>query len=110
MWPYQNVTRRQLEEKKDAVEAMLRDLGAVPTWRPGIAETALSARTVYQYRDSLYRVDEVLFPRKPFLVIECADREEYARNNTMEDAEPFPWDLGEEELLAELQALLEGKP
>ena len=31
MWPYQSVTRQQLEEKKDRVERLLQKLGAVPT-------------------------------------------------------------------------------
>ncbi len=52
-------------------------------------------------------MDEVLFPQKPFLVMEWAGREEDVRNNGMEDTDPFPWDLGEEEILAELQKLLE---
>ena len=70
-------------------------------------ETFLSRRTVYRFEDSFYRVDELLFREKPFLVMECASREEEVQNNTMEDADPFPWDLGEEEILAELRELLE---
>lgn len=116
MWPYPDITRQQLEEKKDLVERLLVKLGAVPTglghphpvssYGAGVAETVFSDRTVYRYRGSFYRVDEVLFREKPFLVMECASREEDARNNMMEDADPFPWDLGEEELLAELRELL----
>ena len=116
MWPYRDVTRRQLEEAKDRVEVLLLRLGAEPTrlgephsvasYGAGVEERVLSDRTVYRYRGWFYRVDEVLFPQKPFLVIECADREENIRNNAMEDADPFPWDLGEEELLAELRELL----
>lgn len=119
MWPYQNVTRRQLEEKKDLVERLLTRLGAVPThlgqphpvstYGPGMGETHLSRRAVYRYKGSFYRVDEVLFREKPFLVMECAGREEDVRNNAMEDADPFPWDLGEAELLAELRTVLEGE-
>ena len=52
-------------------------------------------------------MDEVLFPEKPFLVLEYASREEEVRANVMEDADPFPWDLGEGELLAELRAVLD---
>ena len=82
--------------------------------RPGAAPSrlllwdgVLSRRAVYRYQDGFYRVDEVLFPQKPFLVMEWAGREEDVRNNGMEDTDPFPWDLGEEEILAELQKLLE---
>ncbi len=116
-WPYADVTRRQLEERKDLVERLLQKLGAVPTGLglphpvsscgTGGAETVLSRRAVYRYQDGFYRVDEVLFPQKPFLVMEWAGREEDVRNNGMEDTDPFPWDLEEEEILAELQKLLE---
>lgn len=118
MWPYKTVTRGQLEKKKDLVERLLERLGAVPTdlGRPhpvssygaGIGETFLSDRTVYRCGGGFYRVDELLFREKPFLVMEWAGREEDVRNNAMEDADPFPWDLGEEELLEELARLLGG--
>ncbi len=117
MWPYQSVTRQQLEEKKDLVERLLQKLGAVPTglgqphpvssYGEGVAESILSRRVVYRYRGGLYRVDEVLFPEKPFLVIEWAGREEDVQRNGMEDTDPFPWDLGEEDLLAELRVVLD---
>lgn len=117
MWPYQSVTRQQLEEKKDLVERLLQKLGAVPTglgqphpvssYGEGVAESILSRRVVYRYRGGLYRVDEVLFPEKPFLVVEWADREEDVQRNGMEDTDPFPWDLGEEDLLAELRVVLD---
>ena len=117
MWPYKTISRHQLEEKKNLVERLLTRLGAVPTdlgpphlvssCGAGGKETFLSRRTVYRFEDSFYRVDELLFREKPFLVMECASREEEVENNTMEDADPFPWDLGEEEILAELRELLE---
>lgn len=117
MWPYQSVTRQQLEEKKDRVEVLLQALGAVPTglgkphsvsgYGPGMGETFLSQRTVFRCGKVFVRVDEVLFPEKPFLVLEYASREEEVRANVMEDADPFPWDLGEGELLAELRAVLD---
>ena len=100
------------------MERLLTRLGAVPTdlgpphlvssCGAGGKETFLSRRTVYRFEDSFYRVDELLFREKPFLVMECASREEEVQNNTMEDAAPFPWDLGEEEILAELRELLAG--
>ena len=79
MWPYQSVTRQQLEEKKDLVERLLQKLGAVPTglglphpvsgYGPGMGETFLSQRTVFRCGKVFVRVDEVLFPEKPFLVL-----------------------------------------
>ena len=36
-----------------------------------------------------------------------AGREEDVQRNGMEDTDPFPWDLGEEDLLAELRVVLD---
>lgn len=104
----------------DRVEALLLRLGAEPTrlgsphpvaaYGPGVAERRISSRTVYRYRGWFYRVDEVLFPEKPFLVLECAGRQELVQSNTMEDADPFPYDMREEELLVELRETLEKEP
>lgn len=40
---------------------------------------------------------------------EVSRRQLEERKDRMEDADPFPWDLGEEVLLAELRELLEGE-
>ena len=85
MWPYQSVTRQHLEEKKDLVERLLQKLGAVPT---GLGQP----HPVSSYGEG---------------VAEWAGREEDVQGNGMEDTDPFPWDMGEEDLLAELRVVLD---
>lgn len=63
-------------------------------------------RKEFELRKDFFRVDEVLFPNKPFIVIEWTDRMEYALNNVMEDTEPFPYDLNDEEIIEEVKNIL----
>lgn len=66
-------------------------------------------RPVFEYRGQYYRVDEVCFFGKPYIVIECGTYDELI-NNTMEDTEPLPYDLTEDELLNEVKYLLRIEP
>lgn len=111
------VTRAEFELRKDFVEKALMEVGATPTDLGGshtstnyfddTSETTISNRTVLTYNKGYYRVDEFLLsPDKPFIVIECADTEEQARNNVMEDADPFPYDLSDSDIRKEIKELL----
>ena len=42
-------------------------------------------------------MDEVLFEDKPFIVLVCGTLQELM-NNTMEDLDPFPYDLENDEI------------
>lgn len=59
-------------------------------------------RPVFEYNGLYYRVDEICFPNKPFIVIECGTYDELLKN-CMEDVDPFPCDLTDDELLAEVK-------
>lgn len=72
-------------------------------------ETHRSERSVFTYKGLFFRVDEVFFSQKPFIVIECGDLDELM-NNIMEDAEPFPYDLSYEELCDEVKYSLGIEP
>ena len=61
-----------------------------------------SVRPTFEYNGQYYRVDKVCFSDKPFIVIEYGTYDELM-NNAMEDAEPFPYNLTEEELLNEVK-------
>lgn len=50
-------------------------------------------------------MDEVCFPKKPFIVFECGTYEELLKN-IMEDMDPFPYDLSEQDLCLEVQVAL----
>ncbi|MBP3384715.1 MAG: hypothetical protein J6M22_04525, partial [Firmicutes bacterium] len=69
----------------------------------------ISSRSAFEYNGQYYRVDEVCFSGKPFVVIECGTYEDLM-NNTMEDIEPFPYDLTEDELLKEVKYSLDIEP
>ena len=59
-------------------------------------------RSIFAYCGEYFRVDEMFFNKRPFIVIECGTYDDVMRN-TMEDAEPFPYDLTDEELIMEVQ-------
>ena len=121
MWIYEHVTRQEFESIKDVVETYIVMLGGnkVSIELPYEQRTRssvgndfvenISTRPVFEYKGEYYRVDEVCFPGKPFIVIECGTYEELI-NNVMDEADPFPYDLTEDELLKEVKYSLEIEP
>lgn len=121
MWIYECVTREEFESIKDKVEKFIVMLGgnAVSVDLPYEQRTRsysgndivenISTRSAYEYMGQYYRVDEVCFSGKPFIVIECGTYDELI-NNGMEDADPFPYDLTEDELLKEVKYTLRIEP
>ena len=79
MWDYSCITRKEFEAVKD------------------------------KYNELYYRVDEVCFYKKPFIVIQCGTFNELM-NNIMEDMDPFPYDLSDAELLNEVKYSLGIEP
>lgn len=116
MWTYTNISREDFEIKKNQIENIMIYCGALPiechvthevsTFGRTVSDTIISDRTIYEYNGNFFRVDEVLFPAKPFIVIEWTDNIEYALNNVMEDTDPFPFDLTNEELIKEIEFIL----
>lgn len=116
MWWYETISREDFEKKKDYVESIIKELGAYPTelryttpittYSGDNKDTVISSRIVFLYHNRYYRVSEVLFPEKPFIVIEVANTENEVKNNTMDDADPFPYDLSDEEILEEVKLSL----
>lgn len=120
MWKYECVTRQEFEKIKDKVEKNIVMLGGkeVPISLSYIQRANLYSddvidkshiRSAFEYNDNFYRVDEVLFSDKPFIVIECGTYDELIKN-IMEDATPFPYDLTEDELLNEVKYSLGIEP
>ena len=66
-------------------------------------------RTVYTLNGLYFRLDEICFADKPYIVAEVGTLDD-VMNNGMEDADPFPYDLSEEELENEVMLFLEEKP
>lgn len=121
VWYYDNVSRADFEKVKDIIEEIMIKLGAeifkidlpyeqkTTNYSGVFEETFYSKRPVYIYKGEYFMIDEVLFSKKPFIVIECGNITELL-NNTMEDADPFPYDLPYEELINEVKYSLGIEP
>lgn len=118
MWPYKDISRSVFENRKEFIGTVFKELGCsvldinlpydqkTTTYGSNLKEEWISECPVYQYASRYFRIDEVLFPQVPFFAIECADTLEQVMNNVMEDADPFPYDLSDEEIIQELKHLL----
>ena len=108
MWKYTDITRDEFEKIKDHIEEIMVAHGATVQ---DITDASVwgSHRKAYKYKDLYYRIDEVCFPKKPFIVAEVGTYDELMKN-VMEDADPFPWDLSEEEMEDEVSFFLCEKP
>ena len=118
MWAYTDITRDEFEKIKDHIEEIMVAHGAVAqdfdlpyaqktTTIFKDANTIIweGQRKVYKYKNLYYRIDEVCFENKPFIVAEVGTYDELMKNN-MEDTAPFPWDLSEEEMEDEVSFFL----
>ena len=118
MWKYTDITRDEFERIKDHIEEIMVAHGAVAqeidlpysqtattVQKDSDVIVRKSHRKVYKYKDLYYRIDEVCFDKKPFIVAEIGTQDELMKN-TMEDATPFPWDLSEEEMEDEVSFFL----
>lgn len=121
MWFYDNVTRYEFEKQKDYVEKVMCKFGAIvlnielpyeqitTSYSGDFKETYYSQRPIFQFNHEYFRVDEFLCKEKPFIVIECGTYDELIKN-TMEDAEPFPYDLSNDEIKKEVKYSLGIEP
>ena len=121
MWKYECVTRQEFETIKDKIEELIIMLGGnevfvdLPYEQKTVSYSGtdiienISSRPAFEYNGQYYRVDEVCFPDKPYVVIECGTYDELMKN-IMEEADPFPYDLTENELLNEVKYSLGIEP
>jgi len=121
MWKYECVTRQEFEAIKDKVEKFIVLFGGkeVSVNLPYVQRTVshsgtdivenISERPAFEYNGRYYRVAEVCFSGKPFIVIECGTYDDLMKNG-MEDADPFPYDLPEDELRNEVKYSLGIEP
>ena len=122
MWNYTDITRDEFERIKDHIEEIMVSHGAVAQdiELPYANKTTTiqtdsneivweSRRKAYKYKDLYYRISEICYEKKPFIVAEVGTYDELMRN-IMEDADPFPWDLSEEEIEDEVAFFLGEKP
>ena len=122
MWPYHEITREEFEIIKDHIEEIMIAHGAevfevdLP-YEQGTTTIIIGKepiewtghRRVFKYRDLYYWIDEVCYPQKPFIVAEIGTYDELMKN-TMDESEPFPYDLTEQEMEDEVSYFLGEKP
>ena len=115
MWPYSFVTREEFEARKDVAERILRQLGCevVPDspqemtmYGNGFKEIWISERPLYRLGDRYIHICEILFKQKPFIALEIADTLDEVKHGAMEDADPFPYDLPDDEIVLEVKRSL----
>ena len=122
MWNYENISRNEFEKIKDHVEeimvahgARLQDIELPYTQKTTAIDQNSdetfwnNQRKAYKYKDLYYRIGEVCFQNKPFIVAEVGTYDELMKN-IMEDCDPFPWDLNEEAMEDEVSYFLGEKP
>ncbi|MGN0496886.1 MAG: hypothetical protein ACI4GW_11720 [Lachnospiraceae bacterium] len=117
MWPYEQISREEFEKVKDKVEQFMLSFGAekldldIPynqTTTSYCADNVIKSTIgslVFKYMDNYFRVDEVCFAVKPFIVFEFGTYDDVMRN-TMDDLSPFPYDLSDEEIINEVKVAL----
>lgn len=122
MWFYKNVSRAEFEKRKDFVEQIMRELGCeatelelqyenkITSYVNDYTEVWSSKRPTYKFKNVFYRVSEVLFPEKPFIVLEYGETTDEAIRNITEDCEPFPYDLSDDETVKEVKYSLGIEP
>lgn len=108
-WMYFFVTKEEFHEKIKYAENLLEKCGAkfvgvssqkgLQIQTDGTSASETIEQRVYKLGSDYIRVDRVFFPQKPFIVLEFSDM----FDGPYEDADPFPYDLPEDEFEYEVR-------
>ncbi len=110
-WKYgEHPTKKYVEERMQLVERIFERYGAIPTDMNVEGRKKFNYRTVYYYKGDYFRVDFIPFDDKPYIVIEWTDDKKYAEAGSLEDVEPFPYDLEDAEFDKEVRYAFEIEP
>lgn len=108
MWPYKNHSKTEYYRVVEFVQNYAESLGAeyvctksekFTTVLKGKAIEENLELKVYKYKDEFFRVEYLYMPERPFIVFSFGDSIE----SIFDDADPFPYDLSEYELKAEVR-------
>ena len=111
MWPYDDHNETNYNKALEFVENYSVSLGAqfictkeekFTTFVDNKTITEVSSMNVFKYKDDYFWVEPHFLPDKPFMVFSFGDTIE----NIFEDADPFPYDLSEEDLKYEVRCSL----
>lgn len=100
-------SKAYLFERLAFIESLFLQLGASQTDLDSERRNEFGERTIFIYNNEYYSVDVIPFDDKPCFVIEWTDSEEYANAGCLEDVDPFPYDLSDEEILEEIKRAFE---
>lgn len=104
MWRYTQVTEEAVGKRIQVVEEFLASLGLMEVDMTKYA--SYCGRTVLKNESGYFRVDKVSYETKPFLVIEWAENISSVLDDTMEDVDPFPFDLPDDEIMELLENMV----
>lgn len=120
MWFYKNVSRAEFERRKNQIGQIMLELGCeivelphenkLTSYVNDFSEEWVSIRPTYKFQNGFYRIDEVLFPDKPFIVLAFAETADEVIRDIMEDCDPFPYDLPDDETAKEVKYSLGIEP
>lgn len=102
MWKYDFITIEEFGVKRKKVEDFITAVGGKVVKIDLPYNLHFSEQKVFNYNGRYYRVDAIEFENKPHFVIECGSLDEVIKN-IMNDADPFPYDLRDEEILKEVK-------
>lgn len=114
-WPYEDHSEEDYYNAVDFVEKYAEALGAklictkeekFNTYSGAGHILEVNEMRIYQYKDEYFWIEDHFLEEKPFMVFSFGD----TIDTIFEDAEPFPYDLSEEELKAEVRYSLGIEP
>ena len=110
-WKYGiSPSKKGLFKRVQFVEEVFKKYGAIQTELNAEQRLKFGYRPIYERNGEYYRADFIPFNDKPYLVIEWSDDKTIADNGTMEDVDPFPYDLDDERLEKEVRYAMEIEP
>ena len=117
MWHYTSVSREEFDQRKTFVHDILLDLGCEildeDVYRKARIERGYDGnytRLIYKFQNGYFRIDEILFEDKPFIVLEWVESFDEMIVGRMEDVEPFPYDLPDYKIVKEVKFALGIEP
>ncbi len=109
MWPYTDHSEEEYKKAVEFVQTYAQSLGAEYICTKLEKFTTISGdgdpvseteeMKIFKFRDEYFWLEEHFQPDRPFIIFSFGD----SVDTIFEDAEPFPYNLSEEELKAEVR-------
>ena len=108
MWPYKNHSEKEYYRVIEYVQSYAETLGAEygcsklqkfsTYWRDKAIQETIELK-VFKYKGEFFWVEKHFLPARPFIVFSFGN----SVDSIFEDADPFPYDLSEDELKKEVR-------